>query len=195
MPGRRKRGAGYREKIIQGASKLMIERGIANTSLADIADEVGISKGTLYYYYPSKGELIFDISERHIKHITSKIFSWIEESGKGLQPEEVLRLVFRTIVTSQTRGHIHVYLIQEALTDSPFLKRRFIQEYQTWANLIEDGLKKILAAGQDYKLLAGVILAALDGLLLQHLLGVRHVPLDDISRYLLNAQTVQENTT
>ena len=195
MPGRRKRGAGYREKIIQGASKLMIERGIANTSLADIADEVGISKGTLYYYYPSKGELIFDISERHIKHITSKIFSWIEESGKGLQPEEVLRLVFRTIVTSQTRGHIHVYLIQEALTDSPFLKRRFIQEYQNWANLIEDGLKKILAAGQDYKLLAGVILAALDGLLLQHLLGVQHVPLDDISRYLLNAQTVQEKTT
>ncbi|MFP4430501.1 MAG: TetR/AcrR family transcriptional regulator [Spirochaetota bacterium] len=195
MPGRRKRGAGYREKIIQGASKLMIERGIANTSLADIADEVGISKGTLYYYYPSKGELIFDISERHIKHITSKIFSWIEESGKGLQPEEVLRLVFRTIVTSQTRGHIHVYLIQEALTDSPFLKHRFIQEYQNWATLIEDGLKKILAAGQDYKLLAGVILAALDGLLLQHLLGVRHVPLDDISRYLLNAQTVQEKTT
>ncbi len=195
MPGRRKRGAGYREKIIQGASKLMIERGIANTSLADIAEEVGISKGTLYYYYPSKGELIFDISERHIKHITSKIFSWIEESGKGLQPEEVLRLVFRTIVTSHTRGHIHVYLIQEALTDSPFLKRRFIQEYQNWANLIEDGLQKILAAGQDYKLLAGVILAALDGLLLQHLLGVRHVPLDDISRYLLNAQTVQEKTT
>ncbi len=195
MPGRRKRGAGYREKIIQGASKLMIERGIANTSLADIAEEVGISKGTLYYYYPSKGELIFDISERHIKHITSKIFSWIEESGKGLQPEEVLRLVFRTIVTSQTRGHIHVYLIQEALTDSPFLKRRFIQEYQNWANLIEDGLQKILAAGQDYKLLAGVILAALDGLLLQHLLGVQHVPLDDISRYLLNAQTVQEKTT
>jgi AcrR family transcriptional regulator len=195
MPGRRKRGAGYREKIIQGASKLMIERGIANTSLADIAEEVGISKGTLYYYYPSKGELIFDISERHIKHITSKIFSWIEESGKGLQPEEVLRLVFRTIVTSQTRGHIHVYLIQEALTDSPFLKRRFIQEYENWANLIEDGLQKILAAGQDYKLLAGVILAALDGLLLQHLLGVQHVPLDDISRYLLNAQTVQEKTT
>ena len=192
MAGRRKRGAGYREKIIQGASKLMIERGIANTSLADIADEVGISKGTLYYYYPSKGELIFDISERHIKHITNKIFAWIEESGKGMQPEEVLRLVFKTIVSSQTRGHIHVYLIQEALTDSPFLKRRFIQEYEHWVDLIEEGLRRILADGHDYRLLARVILAALDGLLLQHLLGVQHVPLDDISRYLLKAQTVQE---
>jgi AcrR family transcriptional regulator len=195
MPGRRKRGAGYREKIIQGASKLMIERGIANTSLADIADEVGISKGTLYYYYPSKGELIFDISERHIHHITNKIFAWIEESGTGLQPEEVLRLVFKTIVTSQTRGHIHVYLIQEALTDSPFLKRRFIQEYQNWAKLIEEGLKKILREDQDYKLLSGIILAAMDGLLLQHLLGVEHMPLDDISRYLLTAETEQERTS
>ncbi len=194
MPGRRKRGAGYREKIIQGASKLMIERGIANTSLADIADEVGISKGTLYYYYPSKGELIFDISERHIRHITNKIFAWMEESGTGLQPEEVLRLVFKIIVSSHTRGNIHVYLIQEALTDSPFLKRRFVQEYKNWQDLIEDGLKRILAKGKDYKLLAGVILAALDGLLLQHLLGVQHVPLDDISRYLLNAQTEQETT-
>jgi len=184
MARTRGRSTGYREKIIQGASKLIIEKGIANTSLADIAQQVGISKGTLYYYYPSKGELIFDISERHMEHITSKIFAWIEESGKGLLPEDVLRLVLKTIISSETRGHIHVYLIQEALTANPSLRERFMQEYQHWVALIEDGLTKIMGPNKDYTVLAWIVLAAIDGLLLQHLLGVESVPLDDITRYL-----------
>jgi len=184
MARTRGRSTGYREKIIQGASKLIIEKGIANTSLADIAQQVGISKGTLYYYYPSKGELIFDISERHMEHITSKIFAWIEESGKGLLPEDVLRLVLKTIISSETRGHIHVYLIQEALTANPSLRERFMEEYHHWVALIEDGLTKIMGPDKDYTVLAWIVLAAIDGLLLQHLLGVESVPLDDITRYL-----------
>ena len=175
---------GYREKIIQGASKLIIEKGVASTSLADIAQEVGISKGTLYYYYPSKGELIFDISERHMEYITDKIFSWIEESGQGVSAEEVLWLVFKTITTSETRGHIHVYLIQEALTGNSSLRDRFMQEYERWAALIERGLHRILPGRGDHGIVARVMLSSIDGLLLQHLLGVQNVPLEQITRSL-----------
>lgn len=182
----RTKRSGYREKIIQAASRLIIENGIANTSLADIAREVGISKGTLYYYYPSKGELIFDISERHMRFITDKIFSWIEGSRKGLQPEELLKVVFRTIISSETRGHIHVYLIQEALTVNPSLKQRFVEEYDTWAKLIEEGLRKINGDDQetDYSTLSRIILPLIDGLLVQHLLGARKNFLDEITRFL-----------
>lgn len=180
----RTKRSGYREKIIQVASRLIIENGIASTSLADIAREVGISKGTLYYYYPSKGELIFDISERHMRYITDKIFAWIEGSRKGLQPEDLLKVVFRTIISSETRGHIHVYLIQEALTDNPSLKLRFVQEYENWARLIEEGLQKINGDDGDYSTLSRVILPLIDGLLVQHLLGARESFLDEITRYL-----------
>ena len=187
----RTKRSGYREKIIQAASRLIIENGIANTSLADIAREVGISKGTLYYYYPSKGELIFDISERHMRFITDKIFTWIEGSRKGLQPEELLKVVFRTIISSETRGHIHVYLIQEALTADSSLKARFVQEYDKWAKLIEEGLRKINDDDQetDYSTLSRIILPLIDGLLVQHLLGGRKNFLDEITRYLALARS------
>ncbi len=187
----RTKRSGYREKIIQAASRLIIENGIANTSLADIAREVGISKGTLYYYYPSKGELIFDISERHMRFITDKIFTWIEGSRKGLQPEELLKVVFRTIISSETRGHIHVYLIQEALTADSSLKARFVQEYDKWAKLIEEGLRKINDDDQetDYSTLSRIILPLIDGLLVQHLLGARKNFLDEITRYLALARS------
>lgn len=189
MPRTRGPSAGYREKIIQGASKLIIEKGVANTSLADIAQRVGISKGTLYYYYRSKGELVFDISERHMEYVSNKIFTWIDQSGPGLTPREIIRLFYKTIVSSETKGHIHVYLIQEALTDNPSLKSRFVEGYEYWSKLIEQGLDRIMPPGRDYSVLARIILASVDGLLLQQLLGVEDVHLDEITRYLMTIET------
>jgi AcrR family transcriptional regulator len=189
MPRTKGPSSGYREKIIQGASKLIIEKGVANTSLADIAERVGISKGTLYYYYRSKGELVFDISERHMEYVSGKIFNWIDESGPGLSAWEIIRLFFRTIISSETKGHIHVYLIQEALTDNKSLKRRFVEAYDYWAKLIEQGLDRIMPQGRDYSVLSRLVLASVDGLLLQQLLGVRDFRLDDITRYLTSVET------
>ncbi|MFW5688790.1 MAG: TetR/AcrR family transcriptional regulator, partial [Spirochaetota bacterium] len=130
-----------REKIIKAAAKLIIEKGVANTSLADIADEVGISKGTLYYYYATKGDLIFDISVRHMEHITNTIISWIEGQGRQQGAERVLQMVVETVLRSETRGYIHFYLIQEALSGNhESLRVRFTQEYDRWLDLIEQGL-------------------------------------------------------
>lgn len=45
-----------KENILNVSTKLMAKNGIKNTSLADIAKEVGISKGTLYYITASKDD-------------------------------------------------------------------------------------------------------------------------------------------
>lgn len=173
-----------REKIIQAAAKLIIEKGVANTSLADIAGEVGISKGTLYYYYATKGDLIFDISVRHMEHITNTIIAWINGHGRDPQPETVLQMVIETVLKSETRGYIHFYLIQEALSGNhESLKIRFTEEYDRWLDLIEQGLRLILPKDTDFKTISRVLLSAIDGLLVQNLLGQGPLPLREISRF------------
>ena|SRR6056297_1382795 len=173
-----------REKIIQAAAKLIIEKGVANTSLADIADEVGISKGTLYYYYSSKGDLIFDISVRHMEHITTTIISWVEGHGRELGAERVLQMVVETVLKSETRGYIHFYLIQEALSGNhESLRVRFTQEYDRWLDLIAQGLRHLLPPGSDFPAVSRIILSSIDGLLLQNLLGVGPIPLERVGRY------------
>lgn len=173
-----------REKIIQSAAKLIIEKGVANTSLADIADDVGISKGTLYYYYATKGDLIFDISVRHMEHITNTIISWINGHGRDREPEAVLQMVIETVLKSETRGYIHLYLIQEALSGNhEVLKIRFSEEYDRWMDLIEQGLRLILPPTTDFKTISRVLLSAIDGLLIQNLLGQDALPLREISRF------------
>ncbi|TVQ18141.1 MAG: TetR/AcrR family transcriptional regulator [Spirochaetaceae bacterium] len=178
----RKRGT--REQIIQAAAKLIIEKGVANTSLGDIADEAGISKGTLYYHYATKGDLIFDISVRHMDHITNTIISWIRGHGLIEGPDTVLRMVVETVLKSETRGYIHFYLIQEALSGNhESLRVRFRDEYNHWLELIEEGLRHILPETTDFRTVSKIILSSIDGLLLQNLLGVGRIPLDGIGSF------------
>jgi AcrR family transcriptional regulator len=162
----------------------MINNGVTNTSLADIAAEANISKGTLFYHYPSKGDLVFDISERHMNHITGKIFRWVKNTAGTLPPEKVLRMVYDLLLTSEKRSQIHVYLIQEALMVDTSLRERFSQEYRRWRELMEQGLRRILPSNSEFGTLSRVIIATIDGFLLQSLLGTEQIPLDDVARYL-----------
>ncbi|MFW5995603.1 MAG: TetR/AcrR family transcriptional regulator [Spirochaetia bacterium] len=183
-----------RERIIQTAAKLIIERGIASTSLADIARAAEISKGTLFYYYPTKADLIFDITERHMEHMSQKIFRWVEDASSDVPPEKILKLVFDTITSSQARGQIHVYLIQEALTNNPHLRQRFGEEYKRWRAIIERGLERLLPSEEDYSTLSWIILGLIDGFLLQSLLGTERLPLDETAGYFTRNTASHANT-
>jgi AcrR family transcriptional regulator len=47
-----------RADIIRVARSLFQARSYANTSMQDVMDELGIAKGTIYYYFKSKDELL-----------------------------------------------------------------------------------------------------------------------------------------
>lgn len=173
-----------KERIITTASRLIVEKGVADTSLADIARETGISKGTLYYYYPNKGDLIFDISERHLDRLTNKLFAWIERSSEDITPELVLRVMYDIILKSTAKGITHLYLIQEAIAHHPPLRDRFRQEYPRWVHMISEGLKRLSPQRDDHEILASILMASIDGYLIQKLLGVERVSVDKVARYL-----------
>ena len=50
-----------RAALLSTAARLIKERGYANVSLLDIADELHIAKPTLYHYFKSKGELLREL--------------------------------------------------------------------------------------------------------------------------------------
>ncbi len=54
---------GIREKIIDTAWELFHEKGFSETTINDIIREAGISKGTFYYYFRSKDNLLDTLSE------------------------------------------------------------------------------------------------------------------------------------
>ena len=52
------------QQLIDCATQVFIEQGYARTQMADIADAMGVAKGTLYLYVESK-DALFDLVLRH----------------------------------------------------------------------------------------------------------------------------------
>ena len=91
-----------RDAILYTASSLFTQKGVHGTSLGDIAAEAKLSKGTLYYYYSTKDELIVTITDDCLCHMTDILFSWVD----GLNREEALRpALIRLFESLMADGH------------------------------------------------------------------------------------------
>lgn len=175
-----------RQRIVNAATKLIMLKGASQTSLSDIAREVGISKGTLYYYYPSKSELIFDITDRHMRQVTRDLLNWISHTREELPPQRILQVVYSSLLKVEKRGVLHLYLIQEAVSYNPSLQQRFQEIYREWQQMLLEGLTEILGPQEDNEILAELILASLDGVIIQSVLGRKKIPIEEMTKFLLN---------
>ena len=75
--GRRKKEprSVHREKIVSAASALFMEKGIAATSMDDIAKAAGYSKATLYVYFENKEEIVGILALNSMKKLYDYISS------------------------------------------------------------------------------------------------------------------------
>lgn len=61
-----------RNEILDAAERLFMSKGFAKSTVNDILQEVGIAKGTFYYYFTSKEEVMDAIIVRMTEHYVSK---------------------------------------------------------------------------------------------------------------------------
>ena len=66
-------------KIIQSATILFSTRGVRNTTVDEIAKTAKVGKGTIYYYYTDKTEILCDCYMRHIQLKRSQLFNLYKE--------------------------------------------------------------------------------------------------------------------
>jgi AcrR family transcriptional regulator len=70
--------ASRQEEILAAAAKLFARHGYADTDTQLLADELGVGKGTLYRYFPSKQELFLAAVDRAMHHLRRQIDANIE---------------------------------------------------------------------------------------------------------------------
>ena len=63
----------HREKITAVASALFTEKGIAATTVDEIAKKAGYSKATLYVYFENKEEIYFSLVYQHMQDLFQTI--------------------------------------------------------------------------------------------------------------------------
>jgi len=173
-----------KKTIVEAAIALIVAHGMESASLANIAREAGISKGTLHYYYTSKEDLIFDVAQQHVEDITAHIFSLIDKTTERHSAREILRLLFDAHRRSRFRIQLHLGLVEQAMSGNENLKRRLIEKYREWKSLVVEGLTRLIPGHEDPEMMAHLIIAAVDGINIQSVLGMDDVPIEPIASYL-----------
>jgi AcrR family transcriptional regulator len=73
------------QEILEAAARVFHEKGYESTSIQDIADAVGILKGSLYYYITSKEDLLFEILQSIHEQATITLERTQATPGDALQ--------------------------------------------------------------------------------------------------------------
>lgn len=157
--------------FISAAEKLITDQGANDFSLADLSKAMGISKGTLYYHYPTKDDLILDIMEKHMNELSQDYIDWFARHQKdSISPQRFLDVIFYKGVKLFNKSKMHIYLINECMRGNVSLRKRYTDLWDSWQDKLEEGLKKIFPEDQDCQAYAYLLMLLIDGLTVQEAL-------------------------
>jgi TetR/AcrR family transcriptional regulator len=107
-------------KIIEAAKKVFKARGYAGARMQQIADEAGISKASLHYYFRSKEKLFDLIFDQTMAEFMPLISTWEEDSTAWEQKLELFIINFFKFLQDKSM----LFIIQEINRNPELLMKR-----------------------------------------------------------------------
>ncbi|MDO4517156.1 MAG: TetR/AcrR family transcriptional regulator [Bacillota bacterium] len=97
-----------KEEILDAAEKLFAAKGFDNTSTGDILDAVGIARGTLYYHFKSKEDILDGVIQR----ITDQL---MQDAGEIVRKKElpVLERLTKAIMSLNVESKIGCEIMEQ----------------------------------------------------------------------------------
>ncbi len=89
-----------RQSVLAAAARLFARNGYADTSLAHIAEAVGIKTGSLYYHFDSKEDLVYEVLRFGVAHSLEHTRAQVEALGPGASGAERLRAAIQAHLDS-----------------------------------------------------------------------------------------------
>lgn len=99
-----------RDRIVEAAYSVFQRRGFSRSTMDDIAAELGVSKGALYLYFPSKAALLAAIQEKTRKQVTQGLSKLAEEGDVA----EGLSTMLDRFLARESDGAVYFNLMSEA---------------------------------------------------------------------------------
>jgi len=147
MKKNRKKMPKYNDKlqeILDTAAKIFREKGYHYATLSEIAEEVGMLKGSLYYYIKSKEDLLYQI-------IMPMLTVYIESLDRILNSNEKSDIVLKkAIIAHMSPMDINLDRQSVFITETKFLSethlkkiRKEVENYEElWLKVIKKGIQE-----------------------------------------------------
>ncbi len=94
-----------KQRIIEAGARVFIERGYYRTSMDNIAEALGVSKGAIYQYFKSKQQLFFEVIEFILEAQKDEVMSIIlSDNPMHIASEEFLEMKIRRALQTRSFG-------------------------------------------------------------------------------------------
>jgi len=166
------KGRATRERIVVAASELMLQRGVARTTIEDIQEAAAISTSQMYHYFADKNDLVAAVIDFQTDHV-------LGVQHLGLDRIDSIKDLYRwrDIMVDLVRnlgcvGGCPIGSMANELSETdPIARARLARSFAQWENMIHDGLVTIAARGElrkgtDINRIALALLAGIQGGLL-----------------------------
>jgi AcrR family transcriptional regulator len=148
-----------RALILDTALKLFAHRGYGATSVRDIAEEAGLSKGNVYHHFADKESIFRALLDRYFEAMSQPDFPFLRALASGTFPdnlEEIGRAARETVkdyrdyvaliyvdVVEFDGSHIRKFYAEMAKRFDAFIKRQGMEE--RLRTKLQDGLSPVAA--------------------------------------------------
>ena len=165
-----------RQRLIESGRELIHEKGYTAVGVAELCERAGVNKGSFYYTFPSKQELVLAVIDSFREDV-SRTFADLT-SGSGA-PLERLQRFFGEAHRQQRRkrkecGHVvgraFGNLALEMSTQDDAVRKRLGEVFDSQVDRIEAVVKEAVARGDiaslDTRRAARALVALLEGAIL-----------------------------
>jgi len=158
-------GPNTRWRILSAAEEIMGEKGLAGSSISEIARKAGVTDSVIYQYYKGKQDLLFSIPAERMK----EVLTLLQEQLSGIQDVQsrLRKLVWFHLRYNDThRGYARLLLL-ECRSSKAFYSTSAYKLVRQYAgillSILEQGVKEgVFRSDVNVRLIRDIVLGALD---------------------------------
>ncbi len=135
-----------REEILEVAIRMFADRGFSQTDLQEVADTLGVGKGTIYRYFPSKRELFLAALDLGMHRMHDAIEAETKDISDPL--ERIAKGIYTYLSFFDAHPEIAELLIQERAEFKDRMKPLYFEHKEEWAKPWEELTQHLIAQGR-----------------------------------------------
>lgn len=165
MALREQKTARKKEEIIQAAVSVFMEKGYTGTTMEDVAAKLLMTKGSVYYYFKDKQELLYQSQKMLLEKSIENI-----EAIKQAQDLPVIERLRKSMIV-----HIEYLISERSGFETMVDPERYFSETQVekiiklrnnyeknFDQLLTEGIERNIFASLDIKIVRNIILGAMN---------------------------------
>lgn len=170
--------------LLETARNIIASKGIQGATLRAIADEAGVSTGAIYHYFSSKEEILYAVMDESLS-MSSQIA--MEAKDLAIPKEFILAEISENILErfkKDQHNRIQFYLAKEAMMGDAELSEKFKTKYREWISHTKELIQFLYGRAETPldDAIASVLIGAIDGIVMQLLLGANVASEEDVQK-------------